>query len=83
MITQQDILNIEAATTVQAARAATILAMFKGLTIDDRKAQIRTQVMKMGTTAQMVTLAWTQMLNQEGHRMPQVEKAYGGMAYKR
>lgn len=83
MITQQDIHSIEAATSVQDARAATMAVMFKGLTIDDRKAQIRAQVTMMGTKAQMVLLAWAQMLNQEGHRMPQTEKAYGGMAYKR
>ena len=83
MLTTQNISQVEAAATIQAARDATLALLFTGLTIADRRAQIREQVSQMGTKTQLVQLLWTLKLNKEGFRLGGVEKTKRGIGYKR
>lgn len=83
MLTAENISTVEAAANIQAARDATLTLLFTGLTIADRRAQLRDQVSQMGTKAQLVQLLWTLKLNKEGFRLGGVEKSKRGIAYKR
>lgn len=83
MLTTENISKVEAASTIQAARDATLALLFTGLTIADRRAQLREQVSQMGTKTQLVQLLWTLKLNKEGFRLGQTQKSKRGIAYKR
>lgn len=84
MVNIEDIGVIESAATIHAAREATLAVLFNGLTIADRRAQIRAQVQTMGTKRQLVQLAWDIALNQQGFRVAgPTEKSRRGIAYKR
>lgn len=83
MVNIEDVKYIESASTIQAAREVALSILFKGLTIADRRAQLRAQVQLMGTKQQMVQLCWSISLNQQGYKDGQVVKSKKGMAYKR
>ena len=84
MVQIEDIKIIESKNTIQEAREATLQILFRGLTIADRRAQLRQQVSGMGLKSQLVQLAWTLMLNQQGFRDGQpLVKSTKGSAYKR
>lgn len=83
MLTAENIATVETAASIQAARDATLALLFTGLTIADRRAQIRAQVAQMGTKPQLVQLLWTLKLNKEGLRLGGVEKSKRGIAYKK
>jgi hypothetical protein len=82
MITQQDLIAIEAAGNVQAAREVAMQVMFAGM-CDDRRAQIRAKLVTLGTKEQIVQMGWDLLLNGQGFRNPATVKAYRGVAYKK
>lgn len=83
MINREDLEAIERAASIAAAREATLVLLFRGIANPERRAQLRARVQAMGTNRQLVTLAWEQMLNHQGLKLPGAVKAKRGMAWGR
>lgn len=82
MFKAQDLIPIETAGNIYAAREAALNVMLQGF-CDDRKAQIRAKVNTLGTKAQLVQMGWDLLMNAEGFRNPPTVKTYRGIGYKR
>ena len=81
MITQEQIGTIEQASSIREARNATLAVLFGTIGNVERRVQLRARVEQMGTTRQLVALAWEQMLNGEGLKLAGAVRAKKGMAW--
>jgi len=81
MITQEQIGTIERTANIREAREATLRVLFGTIRNVERRVQLRTRVEQMGTTRQLVALAWEQMLNGEGLKLAGAVRAKKGMAW--
>ena len=81
MITQEQIGTIERTANIREAREATLRVLFSTIGNVERRVQLRTRVEQMGTTRQLVALAWEQMLNGEGLKLAGAVRAKKGMAW--
>jgi hypothetical protein len=83
MFAAEDIQKLDRCASMQEARRVTLELMFRGLTIADRRAQLRAQVAATGTVKQLSQQLWSILLNREGFRNPTLVKARRGIAYDR
>ena len=81
MITQEQITSIERTGSIREARDATLGVLFATIRNTERRVQLRARVEQMGTVRQLVALAWEQMLNGEGLKLPGAVRAKKGMAW--
>lgn len=81
MITQEQIGTIERTANIREARETTLRVLFGTIRNVERRVQLRTRVEAMGTTRQLVALAWEQMLNGEGLKLAGAVRAKRGMAW--
>lgn len=81
MITADSINAIAQSESIHEARKATLALLLPTISNDLRRADLRDQINAAGTVQQLVTKAWSMMLDQNGFASPKVVKAKRGMAY--